>query len=190
MVILVDMDDTIEHLLEAWCNYLNHKYGLSVVAKDVKNWDLRLAFPELEREQILEPLSLREFWITVAPKSDAIKYLQQLHDDGDEIYIVTAATIESIKFRFDYIIKRYFPYISWDQVIVASNKQMIAGDVLIDDGPHNLIGGRYEKILMDAPHNQLFEAEEKGIIRAKTWEDVYKDIQEIKCKKRDSNEGY
>lgn len=33
---------------------------------------------------------------------------------------------------------RWFPFITWDQVIITSRKQFIKGDVLIDDGIHNL----------------------------------------------------
>ena len=34
--------------------------------------------------------------------------------------------------------------LTWDQVIVTSRKQLIRGDVLIDDGIHNLEGGQYK----------------------------------------------
>ena len=35
MIILVDMDDTIEHLLKAWVNGVNEKYGRCVSCDEI-----------------------------------------------------------------------------------------------------------------------------------------------------------
>ena len=37
----------------------------------------------------------------------------------------------------------------------------------------SLIGGKYKGILMDAPHNRKFNEREHGIIRVKTWCEIY-----------------
>ncbi len=49
------------------------------------------------------------------------------------------------------------------------NKQLVKGDILIDDNPHNLVGGEYIPILFDRPHNH---DKAHGITRAQTWEEV------------------
>ena len=71
---------------------------------------------------------------------------------------------------------RWFPFITWDQVIIAKRKQLIRGDVLIDDGIHNLEGGEYIKILMTAPHNRSYDAEGNGMIRVNSWKEIEKVI--------------
>ena len=45
MIILVDMDDTIEHLLKAWVNGVNEKYGRCVSCDEIISWDVSAAFP-------------------------------------------------------------------------------------------------------------------------------------------------
>ena len=35
LTILVDMDDTIEHLLKAWVEYLNERHGTTVKHEDI-----------------------------------------------------------------------------------------------------------------------------------------------------------
>lgn len=50
---------------------------------------------------------------------------------------------------------------------------MIKGDVLVDDGIHNLIGGDYRKILVDAPYNREFNEKEYGMVRVKIWKEIY-----------------
>lgn len=61
-------------------------------------------------------------------------------------------------------------------MIITANKQMIRGDVLIDDGVHNLEGGSYKKILMTAPHNRNYDAEANGMIRVSNWTEIEKSI--------------
>ena len=69
-------------------------------------------------------------------------------------------------------VAKAYPGLTREQVIITSRKQMIRGDVLIDDGPHNLIGGEYRKILYDAPHNQGFNAEGNGMSRVRNWDEI------------------
>lgn len=181
MVVLVDLDDTIECLLDAWCCWLNRVYGTTVQPEDVTEWDITKFFPSLTKEEVFAPLYTGFFWSTVKPKSDAMEYLWKIHENGDQIYIITSSNFETIKSKFDCIIGRYFPWISHSNVIVASNKQMVSGDVLVDDGIHNLIGGKYEKILMTAPHNKYIDLSAySDIRRANSWSEAYDIIQEIK----------
>ena len=56
---------------------------------------------------------------------------------------------------------------------------MIRGDVLIDDGVHNLEGGAYAKILMTAPHNRNYDAEGNGMVRVHNWTQVEEAVRKI-----------
>jgi 5'(3')-deoxyribonucleotidase len=59
-----------------------------------------------------------------------------------------------------------------DQLIITFHKQLLQGDVLIDDGVHNLEGGSYTKVLMTAPHNRSYDAEANGMIRVNNWSEA------------------
>lgn len=179
MTILVDMDDTMTDLCGAWCAWLNKKHATQVQPEDIKEWDMAVAFPHLTEDALYEPFRHKSVWRTVKPKPGARTYLKRLVDDGHEVYIVTATDYRSIKWKFDCLIRRYFPFVPWSNLIVASKKQMVRGDVLLDDGVHNLMGGAYRKLLMDAPHNRAYDAEENGMRRVWTWEEAYRMIAEI-----------
>ena len=171
--ILVDMDDTITWLLPVWVDYLNNKYSLGVEWSKIKEWDMSLAFPGLTHSQIYEPLATEEIWDFVNPRNDSVWALNKLFTHGHDIYIVTATDYRNIKPKFEKVINKYFPFIRWDNVIVAKNKQMINGDVLIDDAPHNLEGGNYFKILIDTPYNRNYSTKGTDIVRAKSWSQIY-----------------
>lgn len=56
LTILVDMDDTIENLAEAWVAYLNARHQTSTNLSDITDWDISKAFPTLTKEQVYAPL--------------------------------------------------------------------------------------------------------------------------------------
>ena len=179
MTILIDMDDTIESLLKAWVNGVNMKYGRSVSCEDVTSWDVSAAFPGLTREEVYAVPLEQGFWKTVEPIPGAAEAIQRFMDAGHEVFIVTATPYESVTEKMTDVLFRYFPFLTWKQLIITSRKQLIRGDVLIDDGVHNLEGGDYVKILMTAPHNRNYDAEANGMIRVQTWAEIEEVIRRI-----------
>ena len=176
VTVLIDLDDTMTYLTRAWCRWLNWLYGTSVSENDILGWEIANYFPTLTEAQVFTPVHTDKFWKNVEPMEEAPKYIKQLIDEGFDVYICTASTFDTIKAKFEYVLERYFPFISWDQIIVTKNKQLVNGNILIDDGVHNLEGGAYKKILMSAPHNMSYNAESHGMTRVKTWKEVYQAV--------------
>lgn len=173
VTLLVDADDTIENLLPAWVAELNKISAKKVSPDDITEWDISRFFPELTPDEVFGILRSPEFWKKVTPKKDAKKFLKRLYDRGCEIFVCTNSNYETIKEKYEFVIKKHFPFIDWDHVIVCKEKQMINADFLIDDAPHNLVGGTYHKILFSAPHNKKYDAEGNGIKRVNNWEEIY-----------------
>ena len=177
LTVLVDMDDTLEDLLPAWVARLNERHGLNVDPNKIQEWDMTVAFPELSPEDIFSVLEEDEFWDTVRPKDSAVAVLKQIIDDGHDVFVVTSSSYKTIEAKTERVLFRYFQYLSWDQVIVTANKQMIRGDIIIDDAPHNIVGGGLRKrILMDAPHNRDFQESSCGAVRVHNWIEAYREV--------------
>lgn len=175
--ILFDADDVAENLLESWLDALNDRYGTSVKAEDVTDWDIMLAFPTLSKQQVYDILQEDLVWKNLMPVPDAQEYLQQLHDEGHELYMVTATDYRTSHVKIERILE-LFPFLDTEHIIIAHHKQMITGDVLIDDNPRNLVGGHYFRILFDRPHNRKFDEKKYGICRAVDWKQVHRLIYE------------
>ena len=178
LTILVDMDDTIEYLLHDWLVWLNNRYGTHVIEDDIHDYDITKAFPDLTPDQVYAPLFFHDLWANLCPVPGADKVLKKLQEQGHEIYIVTSSNFQTINTKITCVVHRSFQFIPDDHIIIARNKQMIRGDVLIDDAPHNLVGGSYLKIMPAAAHNRDFDAESAGIIRAKDWNEIYDIVNE------------
>ena len=172
MRILVAMDDTIDQLLDAWVSRANEKFGRDISLDEITGWNVAAPYTGLTREDIYGVTYEPGFWSGVKPMPGAAEALKHFMDEGHEVYIVTATEIEHVEEKMKGLLFRYFPFLSWNQVIITGRKQLIRGDVLIDDGIHNLEGGNYRKILFTAPHNRFYDAEANGMTRVNTWEEV------------------
>lgn len=179
LTILVDLDDTLINFCEAWVEYINEKHGTAVCMDDIREWDILKAFPTLGRKEIYAPLFEEEMWKRVAPLPGAVKYLKKMIDDSHKVIIVTASHHDTLSFKFNNVLYKYFPFITQDDVIITSQKQLIRGDVLIDDAPHNLLGGEYTGVLVNAPHNRIYNAEQSGFVRGNDWCSIYKAVCDI-----------
>jgi 5'(3')-deoxyribonucleotidase len=177
LTILFDADDVAEQLMRAWLGFINRRYGTAVAADEVTDWDVSLAFPSLSKFQVYGALLEDEVWDNLTPMPGALKYLGRLHDEGHQLYLVTATDYRTCPKKIAKILE-LFPFLDASHIIITSNKQMVRGDVLVDDGPHNLIGGEYFKILFSQPHNRSFDERAHGIVRAKNWAEVYRLIQD------------
>ena len=176
MVILIDMDDVLECLVNAWIPYLNKKYSTNVAVEDIKEWNMSKAFPTLSYEQVYSAEMDDDFWKDVKPMPGADEALRKLIADGHELFVVTATVYETLRSKMENVLFKYFPYLDWSHVIITSHKYLINGDILIDDGPHNLAKGNYHKILFEACHNRSFDESSIGAVRVKNWEEAYEEV--------------
>lgn len=176
--VLSDADDVIENLIECWVNALNKTHGLSVIPDDVRSWDFQNAFPMLTKEEIYAPLYVKDVWKDLEPLGDSYYYLKKIMDDGHDLKIVTATNYHTCDVKIGRILE-IFPFLTWEQFVITSHKQIIEGDILIDDGVHNLVGGKYRKVLFDQPHNRWFDEQEIGADRVYNWEQVYRIINDM-----------
>ena len=176
MTILVDLDDTIERLLEALVKRANERFHRNVSVDEVTDWSIVCAFPGVSKREILDFMREPDFWDDVKPVPGAAEALKHFMDEGHEVYVVTATEFEHVYEKMKKVLFRYFPFITPRQVIITGRKQMIRGDVLIDDGIHNLEGGEYRKILFTRPYNREYDAEANGMIRVHNWDEIVRII--------------
>ena len=181
LTILIDMDDTIENLCEAWVNYLNEIHKTNVSLVDIKEWDITKAFPMLSYSEIFNPLTDERLWERVTPLPGAVDNIRRLKEDGHKIVIVTTSHPDTVSMKLNKVLFKYFPYFTYNDVIITSQKQLVHGDILIDDAPHNLEGGNYVKLLFDASHNKSYDTEKHSVIRVHNWEEIYYAVNHIAC---------
>lgn len=191
--VLVDIDGVLLDTLPAWLDWLNNKYNTQVLPTHIKLWDVADFFPELSPEQVREPLYTPAFWDTVKPKQGAVEGWRALKRRKDlDVFICTSSGLDGLKDKFYRAVFPYFENLSWNDVIIASRKQMVLGDFLIDDGLHNALGGNYTTILIDAPYNKSYnnldaKMEKRSIVRVTGWDEVMPVLQQLIKQKKSYN---
>ena len=171
-IVLIDLDDTLNNLLECWISLYNEKYDDNLDFQSIQSWDVsKYAKPDVGEDiyELLKTPGL--FSEMVQPKPGSVKATEILSKYYD-LYIVTACTypqniIEKYKWT-----EKYYPHISTDNIITAKNKSLIIGDFIIDDYHNNIITSKCDKkILFTMPHN-MFSEIGNDIIRVPNWDEI------------------
>lgn len=188
LTILVDMDNVLENLTEVWIAHLNKRYNKDVKFQNLKDQDMQIVYPDLSQEQIFEMLNDVNLWKDVKPLPDAVKYLQQLVIDGHKVVIVTSGYFESVALKIRTVLFKFFPFLDWKDIVVAYQKNLVHGDIIIDDDIHNLKTHpcRY-RLLFDAPWNHNWDNLSNNVIRVQNWEDIYFCISTVGWKSKEES---
>lgn len=174
----IDLDDTFWDLLVAWINRYNQNADDNLKPSDIRTWDIKRYVKDGYTNYLFSILEDPSFWKTVNPKPRSVYFMQKLLEEHHELYIVTATASQTAYMKM----MRFFelcPFMKEEQIILTGKKQLIDVDVLVDDYPKNLIGGKYKKLLFDAPHNWDYDETTIDAKRCHNWAEVYKEINQI-----------
>lgn len=182
LTILLDLDDVLNNQNEIWVNTLNQRYGRNVAVDDITDWDMRLAFPGLQDDELYGPAYRGEFVQSMTAPLDAVTYTKAWHNNGHELYVVTSTSAENAEAKIQWLFRNY-TWFDRDRFIMCHHKNLIFGDILVDDAIHNLKAMKWEGanpncicVCMDKPWNRCSENE---FVRAKSFADIDAVVQEL-----------
>lgn len=111
--------------------------------------------------------------LEVAP--GAVDFVTMIHNLGLEIWIVTAVR-DCAQIDRTAWVREHFPFIPWSRIICTFKKEAIEGEIILDDGVHNLeVGDRRLRLLWDQFHNQA----EERFTRVTSWDEAFQAILEL-----------
>lgn len=172
MIILCDVDDVVANLVEPWLARYNKDYDDSVTPDHCVRWEIEeFVKPECGKKifSYLDSTIYEE----VQPMPGALEGVRILRDLGHRVIFVTSCGAETASAKYHWLARHGFVGGTFAQkdLIFATDKSMIRGDVLIDDGLHNCDaffkhGG--DVIVFDRAHNR----EDRRFMRAHNWEEI------------------
>lgn len=176
-VILLDYDDVLFDFLGTVLKWYNREKKTSLKVQDVTSWDLS----EIgDIHTFMKIIHNADLWKEIPAKGNSMKVVQRLINDGRwNIYICTSCTTLQEYVVKTEVIEKSLPGFDISKVLNVSRKEIIRGDVLIDDKLENLIRCKpyMECILMDMPHNQQTEA----FRRINTLEELPSILEDMFC---------
>lgn len=178
LTILLDLDDVLNNQNELWVEELRRLYNEDVLLDDITEWDMTKFYPNLNREQIYEPVASGHLVERMCPVSGSVHYTSLWHDIGHNIIVATATSYRNLPQKTTWLYQ-HFPWFDDRNLVMTHHKQLLCGDVLVDDGVHNLLPNeeagfypQYVKICMDRPWNRSFDCSKPGCYRAHNFEEI------------------
>ena len=163
MIILVDIDNTITNMNHVWLKYINNQYKTNYKYSDITHWNF---FNDLQAggKDVFNILHIPQFWKDITVYPNAVLALEHWAKKGHQVYLTTASDVLSPSFhvKMEQILKPFSSHlINQNNIIVTNNKELINGDVLIDDKLETI--DKWVKLgkmgfIPDQPWNRNYEA--------------------------------
>lgn len=167
--ILCDVDEVIADLLGEWVRCYNEAYDDDLSLDSLTSWDMSEHVKTECGKDIYAFLADKWIYTRVSPIYGAMQGVRELRRLGRVVFVTSSnpATMHG-KVRW----LEHYGFLSDDprhsDLIIAHDKSLIRGDVLIDDGPHNVKAFPGDTILVDRPYNRDLTHP----YRATSWEEI------------------
>jgi len=190
--ILFDMDGVIVDQIPLWLEIYNSEYKDNLTIDEFAgSWNLhKIVKPEVG-EKVYDILNRPDFYEKAKPIDGAIDGIKDILSSGKfNVFIVSAfmGNGNQAKGKCDWI-NRYLTDIDRDNIFLCHEKQLIIGDILVDDSEKNLIkwcnvmdailpnlfSNKPEALMMTAPHNKDLDLNQplyQGIFRISNWKEL------------------
>lgn len=170
MTILVDIDGVIFNTQETLLKQINETYETEYTIEDVTSYDW---FNKKFNNNPWETLKSESFWFRVRANKQAIDYILKWKHEGHTIKFVTAS---SYHHALPYKIHKLLDYFNGEfddkDVIICHDKNMVRGDLLIDDFLKNCNEFHEFSIVYAQPWNK-----DTNLIRTNDWAIIDKRVQ-------------
>lgn len=179
--IMIDMDEVIcdGGFLSLVNQFLKSNYTL----EDVKGYYIQDLIPKERHEEWSKFFNTKNVYDDAKFLPDTYEVMEKLSKKY-ELYITTAYifrdneeySANNLKNKFEWLFEN-LPFISPDNYIFTTNKEIINCDIKIDDKLLNLRGDAQIKLLFTAYHNKQLtdeELKENEVIRVDGWKDIEK----------------
>jgi 5'(3')-deoxyribonucleotidase len=178
MRILVDLDGVTADFYGSLLDLYNEEFGDSLTREDLVSWELSPEiFTKTTTKYLRGYFDRRNFWSGMKPIPGAVESLKYLHSQGHDILVVTAVPLDSRECCYEKLIwvEKHLPFIGHNNFVATLRKSAVSGDILFDDGPHNIEAFPALTCAMDAAYNRSAKAD----FRVKSWESFIKVVEGI-----------
>ncbi|MBA4547867.1 HAD hydrolase-like protein [Thermoactinomyces intermedius] len=191
MIIGVDIDNTIKDTHRAAVEIYNRKLNQQVKVEDVQDFYLDKAYGLTPKEgQKLWRSLEEEIYQLGVPLNHAVEVLNDLADQGHQIYFITARpdlkNIESVTRKW--LKEHGFPYNGKNLIMNSQDKGKVSKELgvelFFEDAPDHLeklVKSQVPTVIVDAVYNRDFPVPLKRITN---WRQVYSLVEEMERSKQ------
>lgn len=158
---LCDIDEVVAALLDEWLRRYNAASGDTLTLDAVISWNMNdVVLPEWQ-DRIYDFLHDPTLYDSIEPVAGAHEGIDRLRTLGASVvYVSSCVGSEMAKAKLDWMVRHRFTRasgrFSFPDIILATDKSLICGDVLLDDYPRHLDlhpDPNLIRLLWDRPYN-------------------------------------
>jgi 5'-nucleotidase len=152
--LLLDMDDTTVDQSLVWVEKVYERTGILLEREKWTQWDLNTILPSEIVQMIFAEINQEPgFYRQLRAKPGAIQGIRTLHKIYDIVFVSASEHYGyADKYRW---IEENLPFLEKNNLILTHRKDLVIGDILVDDGPHNILASPSQiKIVFDQPWNR------------------------------------
>lgn len=186
MRIQLDQDQVICKWVERVLEWYNEDYKTAFTRDDVKNyWAMESILGVQGKPYLRSCMRYPRLYDDLDEVPGAIAGIKALMDRGHDVLIATAIPAcapVAYQGKLEWI-RRRMPFFPVKNFIAIQRKDVLTGDLLLDDGPHNIDAWNKTNrtsVVFDCPWNQ----DTKGTFRVKGWEEFVELVDVLDGRKR------
>lgn len=137
LTLLFDMDAILIDLLRPWIGWYNQNHDDKLSVDDVAGYHLEKYATKCTVDQLFEFFT-HERYTSCPVLPGASEGLLELDAAGHDIIITTATAGQTAQAKWT-LAEKVAPWLKDGNVMVGSRKELIKGDVFVDDAPKNVV---------------------------------------------------
>lgn len=185
LILLLDLDDVLNNQNQLWIEALNERHKTNLKYEDITAWDMSQFYPNLTNDELYHPVIGNDLVWRMSPVRDSVRITKEWRCRGHTIMIVTSTSTTNIDAKAEWL-KKHYDWFTYHNLILTHKKQLVYGDILVDDGAHNLLPDKetgikpvYAKLCFDKPWNRSFDCEVNGITRVHSFSEIDKIVKQM-----------
>lgn len=180
-ILFADLDNSTYPLIEEVTKRYNSAYNDNLQFKEITDYNY-YQFIKPECKSPFKEFCTPDLFYSLKPYDGAVECLSILNEKY-QLYFLTSGHPNTVEHR-DNILGKHFKFYTSRQLIMCRNKQLLQGDVLIDDCLENLFGGTYKGIIYNMPWNKQVDENQIQTNRVFGWNQETLDIIDEVMRKR------
>jgi 5'(3')-deoxyribonucleotidase len=175
-IAIVDVDDTVAGLLPEWLRLYNRDWDDTMRPEQVTSWMISEHVKPACGLRILDYLDTCALYDGVEPIVGALAGVERIRAAGVRVVFATTSVRGHAGAKLDWLQRHGFLRAGQkrdaDYVEIA-DKGLLRGQVIIDDGWHNIAAWRgILALLFPSPQNAARVVDEPGVLRVRDWQDA------------------
>lgn len=164
MNVFFDMDGVLADTQTEVLRRYNAEYNKSYALEDIVEWDLRKV--QSPGTDMCKYFDEPGFFLGLEPMVNSQKVVEILSGMGINLFVASASPSRAVHEKALWL-QMHFPVIPKENFCFITRKDVLHGDILLDDGLHNLSRDNFKyPIVFDSPWNRNGKRE---LVRSYNW---------------------